>query len=268
MKLNNPFAHRADTLPAAASTEPAPACEFVPRRLVCRPSHRLAPPQPGELMLWRFRSEWQGLSRDDAYARLSKAELMRVRSFPNRALSKRFAIGRAVLRGILSAITGVAPTGIELNDDAHGQPVLAAAPGAQAQPVEIAVTYAGVWILVGLSTARVGLAAHLPPVLKREPGPPTRAMASVIRVPARAPDASVQARHASLVNAAGPTTLDIDVHTLARNEPAFVIDVPPAERWQLIDLPMPGAIRAAAAVAHPVARVHAFGWLGGGGIDG
>ncbi|HXZ09398.1 MAG TPA: hypothetical protein VEI25_15210, partial [Paraburkholderia sp.] len=55
-------------------------------------------PQPGELLLWRFRSEWRLMSRDAGYAHLSKAELTRVRNYPNPALRKRFAVSRAVLR--------------------------------------------------------------------------------------------------------------------------------------------------------------------------
>ncbi|MDC6133989.1 hypothetical protein PPH41_40810, partial [Burkholderia gladioli] len=59
------------------------------------------PLRDGELRLWLLRPEWQLLSKEDAFARLSPFERKRAKCFPQPAIGKRFAVGRAVLRGIL-----------------------------------------------------------------------------------------------------------------------------------------------------------------------
>jgi hypothetical protein len=60
----------------------------------------------------------------------------------------------------------------------------------------------------------------------------------------------------------GAQLMNADAHVLQQDAATFFVDAPDARRWQIIDLPMPGIISAAAAVAQPVTRVHAFGWMG------
>jgi hypothetical protein len=69
-------------------------------------------------------------------------------------------------------------------------------------------------------------------------------------------------RHASLTYAMGAQLLNADAHVLLQDAATFFVDTPDARRRQIIDLPMPGIISAATAVAQPVTRVHAFGWTG------
>lgn len=108
----------------------------------------------------RWRSEWHFLSEDAAYARLSQAELARVKSHPNPALGKRFVVGRAVMREILADLIGCAPREVELVEDTHGQLRVANIGGRE--PVEIAIAYAGIWIVIGVSRGALGLATSVP----------------------------------------------------------------------------------------------------------
>ena len=238
-----------------------PGIEFVPRNLARPVSADVVQPQSGELLLWRFRPEWQAISRGDGYTRLSNAELARVRNHPNPALGKRFAVSRVVLREILSGITDCPPDDVELADDAQGRPRLLRA--GQPSPLSIAVAYAGIWILVGVSTSAIGLATHVP-TLSDSRGAALSARTRTVAQPTTKNLADVQSRvrHASLVDAAGKVMLDADDQLLCRSDKDFVVDTPEGRHWHILDLPMPGAICAAAALAQPISRIHAFGWIG------
>ncbi|MDE1179056.1 hypothetical protein [Paraburkholderia sp.] len=230
----------------------SPELEFVSRRFQTRIPSGLARPAPTELQLWRFRPEWRAMSREAGYDCLSKAELARIRNTPNPVLGKRFAVGRAVLREILAGIEGCPASDIALSEGVGGRLKLT---GDHA-PLSISIAYAGIWILAGISTRPLGLAASMPGV-----NPPTVDEIDSIE---RHVELRSQVRHASLVDAAGtPGGLAIvaaDSHTLSIDDPIVRIDTPHAGHWQVLDLPMPGAIYAAAAVTYPVRRVTAFGW--------
>jgi hypothetical protein len=255
----------ADPSRSSGSTRVEPqtsACEFIPCSLAYGRAGGVSPPQDGELLLWRFRPEWHLVSRDDAYARLSKAELARVKSHPNPALGKRFAVGRAVLREIVADMIGCAPAEVELSEDQRGQLRLANT-GAH-RPLEIAIAYAGIWIVIGASTTPLGIATRVPmlPFDQTAKGhvdvvaPQRRTKAS------RSIEMRSRVRHDSLTLAAGAALLRADAPALRQDASSFVIDTAHDARWHLLDLPMPGIICAAAAVAQPLTRVLAFGWAG------
>ncbi|WP_144151947.1 hypothetical protein [Paraburkholderia sp. BCC1885] len=240
----------------------APAFEFIPRSLTYRCAGDVAYPQDGELLLWRFRPEWHLVSKDEAYARLSKAELARVKSHPNPALGKRFAVGRAVMREILAEMLGCAPGEVELSEDERGQ--LRLAQDDARQPVEIAIAYAGIWIVIGVSTTSVGLATRVPTL----PDNAADGHADASNAPRRmrlngsSVEMRSRVRHDSLTSGAGRPLLNADACVLQQDSASFVIDTVGAMRWHILDLPMPGTICAAAAVAQPLTRVLAFGWAG------
>jgi hypothetical protein len=255
----------ADTSRSSGATrvEPqTPPFEFIPCSLAYGRVGEVSRPQEGELLLWRFRPEWHLVSRDDAYARLSKAELARVKSHPNPALGKRFAVGRAVMREILADMIGCAPADVELSEDQRGQ--LRLANRGMHEPVEISIAYAGIWIVIGVSTTPLGIATRVPML------PPDQSANG--RVDAIAPQRRTKAsrsiemrsrvRHDSLTLAAGAALLRADAPALRQDTSSFVIDTAHDARWHILDLPMPGIICAAAAVAQPLTRVLAFGWAG------
>jgi hypothetical protein len=234
--------------------------EFVPRRLAYRRADGVPQPKDGELLLWRFRPEWQSIPKDTAYACLSKTELARVRSHPYPALAKRFVVGRAVMREILADMMGCAPGEVELKDDEDGQPRLVHE--STHEPIEIAIAYAGIWIVVGVSSSPLGLATSVPTLPDSAPGG-TGEPASTRRTATLRPvETRSQVRHASLASAAGAGALSADATVLRHDASPFFVDTAGLARWQILDLPMPGIICAAAAVARPVTRVHAFGWVG------
>jgi hypothetical protein len=238
-----------------------PELEFVPCSLAYRHAAGMVHPKDGELLLWRFRPEWHLVSKDEAYARLSKAELARVRSHPNPALGKRFAVGRAVMREILAHMVGCAPGDVELTEDERGQLRLANA--GPREPIEIAIAYAGIWIVIGVSTSPLGLATRVPTLPDNAAsGHPEATTRSRRTKASRSIETRSGVRHDSLTIAAGTPVLNADAHVLRQDSASFVIDTPGAMRWHILDLPMPGIISAAAAVAQPLTRVLAFGWAG------
>lgn len=236
--------------------------EFIPQRLAYRLAADVAYPNDGELLLWRCRSEWHFVSKDAAYARLSQAELARVKSHPNPALGKRFVVGRAAMREILGDMIGCAPAEVDLVEDAQGQ--LRVANVGEREPIEIAIAYAGIWIVIGVSKSPLGLATSVPTLPDNAAsGHPDGDTASSRRQKmSRSIETRSHVRHASLTYAMGVQLMNADAHVLQQDAATFFVDAPDARRWQIIDLPMPGIISAAAAVAQRVTRVHAFGWMG------
>ncbi|MGH8778247.1 4'-phosphopantetheinyl transferase family protein [Paraburkholderia sp.] len=243
-----------------------PDLAFLPQRLVWQRPDGVAPPIAGELLLWRFRPEWQAISKDTAYTRLSKAELARVKNHPNRALGKRFAVGRAMLRGVLSEMLDCAPADVALSDDAHGQPVFI---DAHRERIRMQVAYAGVWIVIGLATTPLGFGTRLPSPAHDEAdgvdGP--LAAAPLARTPlAQSIELRSRVRYASLLAATGEPLVDADTHALCQDTAACFVETGDASdaegstRWHILDVPMPGTIHTAVAVAQPVTRIQAFGW--------
>ncbi|MCX4161494.1 MULTISPECIES: 4'-phosphopantetheinyl transferase superfamily protein [Paraburkholderia] len=240
-----------------------PDLAFLPQRLAWRRPEGDPLPPAGELLLWRVRPEWQVVSKEAAYMRLSKAELARVKNHPNPALGKRFAVGRAVLRGVLAQMLDCAPTDVALTDNPLGQPVLA---DIHRAGIEVQVAYAGVWIMIGISASPFGLGTRLPlptDEIDIDTGNGTFTAALKERTTiAHSIALRSHVRHASLLAAAGKPLLDADANVLRQESAAFFVDTGEAGRWHVLDVPMPGAICAAVAAAQPVTRVHAFGWAG------
>jgi hypothetical protein len=221
--------------------EPAPWPAFEPHPLAAsHPFDTLRPPEQGELMLWLLRSEWQLISREAGHLRLSPAELKRARTHPHAALGKRFAVSRAVLRGLLAPMTGEAPERIELLDGPDGRVRLAKHGPASA--LDVVVDYAGIWILIGIASCSLGIATQA--LL------PTGYAPSTVRA---------ATRRAALAMATGRPAA-IDAALLEYGGPALWVELPPTGTWHLLDIPMPGKLRGAISAAAQIRRVAAFGW--------
>jgi hypothetical protein len=170
--------------------------------------------------------------------------------------------GRAAMREILADMIGRAPAEVELVEDAQGQ--LRVANLGEREPIEVAIAYAGIWIVIGVSKSSLGLATSVPTLPDNAASDhPEGETASFRRekMP-RSIETRSEVRQASLTYAMGAQLLNADAHVLQQDAATFFVDTPDARRSQIIDLPMPGIISAAAAVAEPVTRVHAFGWMG------
>ncbi|MEX3526049.1 MAG: hypothetical protein VB143_00585 [Burkholderia sp.] len=213
---------------------------FGAHALAEQPPFCAQPLHEGELRLWLLRPEWQLLSKEDAFARLSPFERKRAKCFPQPAIGKRFAVGRAVLREILGGMLGVPPQSLELADQESGRVTLGSP--AVAQPPEIAVAYAGIWILIGVSTQPLGLATAFSVGEAVDPDQQHR-----IRL------ASV-AHAAGTLSAAGYLSQPLEAHAHR------VHNTHDAGSWRVLDLPMPGRQCVAALAAREIREVQASGW--------
>ncbi len=232
------------TTPADAPPEPrtvqlAPDLAFTAHPLAEQPAFCATPLQPGELRLWLLRPEWQLLSREDAFARLTPHERKRAKCFPQPSIGKRFAVGRAVLRGILGGMLDVPPHALDIADHESGRVTLSLPAGVA--PLEIAVAYAGIWILIGIATQPIG-------------------MATAFSVgDAMHDDDQHRMRLASVASAAGAPSGagyllqagDAHLHRVHAHD---------AGTWCVLDLPMPGRQCIAAVAAREIRDVQASGW--------
>ncbi|MBI0329340.1 hypothetical protein [Burkholderia plantarii] len=226
----------------------APDVTFSAHALAEQPPYCAQPLRDGELRLWLLRPEWQLLSKEDAFARLSRYERKRARCFPQPAIGKRFAVGRAVLRGILGGIVGTRPEALELVDHESGRVTLAE-PRADAA-LDVAITYAGIWILIGVSAQPIGLATAFSVGDAMDHDAQQRVRLTSVASAARAtPDAGAGSESlASVQVEAGPDPHAHRVHTHD------------AGSWRVIDLPMPGRQCVAAVAAREIREVRASGW--------
>ncbi|MCA8298005.1 hypothetical protein LGN19_29865 [Burkholderia sp. AU30198] len=209
-------------------------------------SHTLAScpsrlPDAGEVLLWRLRGEWQLVTSEQGHLCLSKTELRRVRTHPNRAHARRFAIGRSALRAILGTLAGRAPDELTLIDrDADH---LAIAGCDRLDGLDVVVGHAGIWIVIAIARGPIGLGIAQ-----------TSALAD--------PVSRDQLRLDSISNACGSghgATLD----SLAPLAGAFrAVDTPHAGHWRLLDIPLSGLACAATVAARQMDRIHAVGWRG------
>jgi hypothetical protein len=69
----------------------------------------------------------------------------------------------------------------------------------------------------------------------------------------------VSARYSSLSNASKRSSTELPTQVPESNAMAAFVDLPSAGRWHVVDVPMPGKIRAAVSIAQPVTRTQAFG---------
>jgi hypothetical protein len=243
--VNNAKALQSDqaarTVPVIVS---AATPEFISRPLTRHYPRSVAAPCVGELHLWRFRCEWLPVPVQEGEVWLSKVERERARLHPNSALRKRFVSARVVTRWIVANLFDCDPRTVDLQDD--GNEKLHARHPHDGRGITIDIAYGGIWIVIGIASAALGLSVVVPPP---------------VAVPDDASDGSRQrARYDSLCNALRYAPVDIDPDLLSSNATACAFDLAGHGCWHVLDLPMSGKIRAAVALAQPVTHVHAFGW--------
>ncbi|SDR21965.1 hypothetical protein SAMN05443245_3652 [Paraburkholderia fungorum] len=243
-------------------------CEirFSPHRMTRQYPSWVEAPRPGELHLWRFRSGWLPVSIQEGDQWLSEAERERARLNPNSALRKRFVGGRVVLRWIVANLFNTTPHEVQFIDGpADGTSVQLTADG---HPVTIDIAYGGIWIVIAIASSALGLGVTMPAPGGENVIPEVRRTSIW---PSAEPDChedrfryaeeSVQAaRFNSLSNALKRPSIEVSPQALRDNAVATFVDLPSTGRWHIVDVPMPGKIRAAVSVAQPVTRIQAFGW--------
>jgi 4'-phosphopantetheinyl transferase len=91
-----------------------------------------------------------------AAATLSLAERDRLATYSNSIVSRRFAIGRAIVRDLLGAVLDIAPEAVQLREGVHGKPALAR--GSSARPLWFSIAHCDELLLIALSkTAEIGV---------------------------------------------------------------------------------------------------------------
>ncbi|MEK6419062.1 MAG: hypothetical protein V4801_05625 [Burkholderia gladioli] len=228
-----------DAAQAERRIELAPGLHFSTHPLAEQPPFCDGPLHDDALRLWLLRPEWQLLSREDAFARLSAHERKRTKCFPQPSIGKRFAVGRAVLRGILGGMLSVPPKSLEIVDHESGRVTLNL-PDAS-RPVDIAVAYAGIWILIGIGAQPLGLATAFSTGDVVDDDEQHRVRLASVAAAAGTP------------SAAGYLCQTTDTH-------AHRVHTHDAGTWRVIDLPMPGRQCIASVAAREIRDVQASGW--------
>ncbi|MFK4445879.1 hypothetical protein ABH944_006074 [Caballeronia udeis] len=235
--------------------------QFLPLRMNETLSLSPCTPAPGEIFVFRFRSQWQRVSAHDSARWLTQDETRRAALLPSPALRYRYISSRAVLRLAVARMLGCQPDAVDLRDDARGRMFAQDPAGDAVLCADIA--YAGVWIMLGISASYVGLGTSLPSykMAADDDTPPEGGVSSQISPP---PDnllfSKQRARDNSLLSAAGHRTA-IDHSNLASSEPApALVSVTGGEPWHVFDLPMPGQLCASVCSATPLSTILAFGW--------
>ncbi|SAK57895.1 hypothetical protein AWB75_02280 [Caballeronia catudaia] len=187
-----------------------------------------APPAPGEVCLWLVPTEFRFASASNIGNWLSPAERRRAKLHPNSALGRRFSVARATLRLVLSHMLGCAPQDVNMNDEPDERIVVTHSSGERTVHVDVA--YSGVWIVIAVASARIGLGL------------------------------TVETTGASDA-AARKAMWDEAAHIgRTRGERADARDDAPEPDWHGLTLPMPGGFCGVLVMDAPVARVQAFGW--------
>jgi hypothetical protein len=186
------------------------------------------PPAPGEVCLWLVPSEFRFASASNIGNWLSLAERKRARLHPNSALGRRFAVARATLRLVLSHMFHCEPHLVGVEDEPDDR-IVVTHPHADG-PVHVDVAYSGIWIVVAVASARIGLGL----TLETSGAHDTAARQAMWDEAARIGRTRAQRAEAG--------------------EKAHRAD------WHGLTLPMPGGICGVLVVDKPVARVQAFGW--------
>lgn len=223
--------------------------DFVPHPAIHRSLAPEALPSPGKLILSRSRAKWPSISRGEALSWLSLSERERARHYPNRALAKRYLISRTVLRRMLSGMLDCSPRAVALADGAYGHPSLCGMDAADGLCIHVA--YAGVWIIIGVSSTALGIGAVVP-VVGRSASAKARsgddaasrnAARTTRSLPNGDSDAQRRARQNSLASLADESLVPESVIS-APNAAAFAADTSRGQHCQILDLPMPGKIAA------------------------
>jgi hypothetical protein len=240
--------------------------QFSAHRMTRQYPSWVAVPRPGELHLWRFRSGWLPVSIQEGEQWLSDAERERARLNPNSALRKRFVGARVVLRWIVANLFKTTPHEVQLIDGPTDQSSVQLT--ADGHPVTIDIAYGGIWIVIAIASSGLGLGVTMPAPGGENAIPKVKPTSIW---PSASPDChedrfryaeeAVQtARYISLSNALKRSSIEVSPQALCNNAVASFVELPGAGRWHIVDVPMPGKIRAAVSVAQPVTRIQAFGW--------
>lgn len=238
----------------AAGYGPPP--QFLPLRMNETLSLGQSTPGPGEIFVFRFRSQWQRVSAQDSARWLTQDETRRAALLPSPALRYRYISSRAVLRLAVARLLGCEPDAVDLRDDAKGRLFAQDAAGDVVLCADIA--YAGVWIMLGISASYLGLGTSLPSFK------PASGFASLQGPASRAPDSLLiskqRARDNSVLSAAGHRSA-IDNSNVGPGEsiPALA-GASEGESWHVFDLPMPGQLCASVCSSTPLSTILAFGW--------
>ena len=197
-------AHAAERAIVAAA---APA--FLSHPLTRHYPRNVAAPRAGELHLWRFRCEWLPVPAQEADSWLAKTERERARLHPNGALRKRFIGARVVVRWIVGHLFGCQPGSVDLQDD--GNEKLRARHPRDGRGITIDIAYSGIWIVIGIASATLGLSVVVP-----SPG------AALDETPE---DSRRRARYNSLCNALRYARMDIDGALLSSDAASRAFDL-------------------------------------------
>jgi hypothetical protein len=241
-----------------------PPPRFLPLRMNETLSISQCLPGPGEIFMFRFRSQWQRVSAHDAATWLTQDETRRAALLPSPALRYRYISSRAVLRLAVGRLLGCRPDTVDLRDDAKGRLFAQDARGEVVLSADIA--YAGVWIMLGISANYLGLGTSLPSLKMASNDAPLPSALST------APDGLLfgkqRARDNSLLSAAGYRSA-IDNSSSASRGLAPLSGAASAslsgreserESWYVFDLPMPGQLCASVCSSTPLDTILAFGW--------
>ncbi len=185
------------------------------------------PPAPGEVFLWLVPSEFRFASASNIGNWLSPAERKRTRLHPNSALGRRFSVARATLRLVLSHMFHCEPHEVGVEDEPDDR-IVVTHPHDDG-PVHVDVAYSGIWIVVAVASARIGLGLTVESTGAHD----AAARQSMWDEAARIGKSRAQR---------GDTDADTDAD------------------WHGLTLPMPGGICGVLVLDKPVARVQAFGW--------
>jgi hypothetical protein len=243
--------------PPTYETQP----QFLPLRMNETLSLNPCTPAPGEIFVFRFRSQWQRVSAQDSAQWLTQDETRRAALLPSPALRYRYISSRAVLRLAVARMLGCQPDAVELRDDARGRMFAQDATGDVVLCADVA--YAGVWIMLGISASYLGLGTSLPSYKMASDDDASLAgrVSGQILPPSDGLLLSKQrARENSLLSAAGHRSA-IDHSSLALSESVSALaSVSKGEPWCVFDLPMPGQLCATVCSSTPLSTIFAFGW--------
>lgn len=244
----------------------ANAFVFSPQRLTRQHPSGLLRPQAGELYLWRFRYGWLPVTVQKGESWLSHSERERAKLGPNASLRKRFTAGRVVSRWIASNLLGTDPRDVQLVD---GQATHTATRlSMDVAPLYVDIAYGGIWIVIGIASATLGIGITMP-TPSAITGLPEGARSSVwpLTTPGRvremiqhADRSQQQARLNSLPIKTQRLPEDFSPCTLSGMATARFVTVEAARHWHVVDVPMPGEIRAAVSLGQPIRKIQAFGW--------
>ena len=149
-----------------------------------------------------------------------------------------------VVRWIVGHLFECAPESVDLQDD--GSDKLRARHPRDGRGICLEIAFGGIWIMIGVASTTLGLSVVAP-----APGTALDDTPEKLRA---------HARYNSLCNALRYAPVDIEQHLLVSDAASSAFDLAGHGTWHLLDLPMGGKIRAAVALAQPVAQVHTFGW--------